>query len=213
MASLAALLSIGPLACRGEEAKPARPVMKYATVLYDDPTSLPDETHEWLLICTIVQMKWSCQQRSALAGSRRQRPKSIILKGSGCSLLPMPTSARHIVTMLTVALAGCGLTGCGTINEKIAAGVSDASRRRSAECPRTRRRVPGPRNMMNICGSASESACCRRPNGARKPSPRPQSRIRLARTTGISVNAFFCTRTGTHPRIKSEGMLRSKTLR
>ena len=38
----------------------------------------------------------------------------------------MPTSTRHIVTILTVALAGCGLTGCGTINEKIAAGVSDA---------------------------------------------------------------------------------------
>ena len=38
----------------------------------------------------------------------------------------MPTSARHIVTILTVALAGCGLSGCGTINEKLAAGVSDA---------------------------------------------------------------------------------------
>ena len=38
----------------------------------------------------------------------------------------MPTSARHIVTILSVALAGCGLTGCGTINEKLAAGVSDA---------------------------------------------------------------------------------------
>ncbi len=38
----------------------------------------------------------------------------------------MPTSARHIVTILTVALAGCGVSGCGTINEKIAAGVSDA---------------------------------------------------------------------------------------
>ena len=38
----------------------------------------------------------------------------------------MPTSARHIVTIVTVALAGCGLTGCGTINEKLAAGVSDA---------------------------------------------------------------------------------------
>jgi hypothetical protein len=35
----------------------------------------------------------------------------------------MPTSARHIVAILTVALAGCG---CGSINEKIAAGVSDA---------------------------------------------------------------------------------------
>jgi hypothetical protein len=58
--------------------------------------------------------------------SGRQRPKSIILKGSGFNLLPMPTSARHIVTILTVGLAGCGLSGCGTINEKIAAGVSDA---------------------------------------------------------------------------------------
>jgi hypothetical protein len=38
----------------------------------------------------------------------------------------MPISARHIVTIVTVALAGCGLTGCGTINEKLAAGISDA---------------------------------------------------------------------------------------
>jgi len=38
----------------------------------------------------------------------------------------MPTSARHIFAILTVALAGYGLTGCGSINEKIAAGVSDA---------------------------------------------------------------------------------------
>jgi hypothetical protein len=38
----------------------------------------------------------------------------------------MPTSARHIVTIITVALAGCGMVGCGTINEKLAAGVSDA---------------------------------------------------------------------------------------
>ena len=28
--------------------------------------------------------------------------------------------------ILAVALAGCSLSGCGTINEKIAAGVSDA---------------------------------------------------------------------------------------
>jgi hypothetical protein len=39
----------------------------------------------------------------------------------------MPTSARHIIIrLLTVALAGVGLVGCGTVNEKIAAGVSDA---------------------------------------------------------------------------------------
>ena len=41
-------------------------------------------------------------------------------------LLPMKTSARHIVTIIAVALAGCGVSGCGTINEKLAAGVSDA---------------------------------------------------------------------------------------
>ena len=52
--------------------------------------------------------------------------KSIILKECGYNLLQMPTSARHIVTILTVALAGCGIAGCGTINERIAAGVSDA---------------------------------------------------------------------------------------
>ena len=38
----------------------------------------------------------------------------------------MPTSARQIVTILTVALAGCGMAGCGTINERIAAGICDA---------------------------------------------------------------------------------------
>ena len=38
----------------------------------------------------------------------------------------MLTSARHILVIVTVALAGCGLSGCGSINEKIAAGVSDA---------------------------------------------------------------------------------------
>jgi hypothetical protein len=38
----------------------------------------------------------------------------------------MQTSARQIVTLLTVALAGCGVGACGTINEKLAAGVSDA---------------------------------------------------------------------------------------
>ena len=38
----------------------------------------------------------------------------------------MPTSARHIATLLTVALAGCGVSACGTINEKLAGGISDA---------------------------------------------------------------------------------------
>ena len=38
----------------------------------------------------------------------------------------MPTSTRHIAMIVAVALAACGLGGCGTINEKISAGVSDA---------------------------------------------------------------------------------------
>lgn len=38
----------------------------------------------------------------------------------------MTTSARHIATLLTVALAGCGVSACGTINEKLAAGISDS---------------------------------------------------------------------------------------
>jgi len=38
----------------------------------------------------------------------------------------MPTSARHIVTIATVALAGCGLAACGSVNQKISGTVSDA---------------------------------------------------------------------------------------
>jgi hypothetical protein len=38
----------------------------------------------------------------------------------------MPIRARHIVAVVAVALAGLGLSGCGTINEKLAAGMSDA---------------------------------------------------------------------------------------
>lgn len=38
----------------------------------------------------------------------------------------MSTSARHIVTIATVVLAGYGLAGCGTVNQKISGTVSDA---------------------------------------------------------------------------------------
>lgn len=39
----------------------------------------------------------------------------------------MPASAHQIILLVAAtALLGSGLTGCGTINEKIAAGVSDA---------------------------------------------------------------------------------------
>ena len=33
---------------------------------------------------------------------------------------------RHIATLVALSLAGFALSGCGTINEKLAAGVSDA---------------------------------------------------------------------------------------
>ena len=38
----------------------------------------------------------------------------------------MPILTRHIVIILALLLAGFALGGCGTINEKLAAGVSDA---------------------------------------------------------------------------------------
>ena len=38
----------------------------------------------------------------------------------------MPILTRHIATFVALSLAGFVLSGCGTINEKLAAGVSDA---------------------------------------------------------------------------------------
>ncbi len=38
----------------------------------------------------------------------------------------MPIKSRHILTIAALALAGCALSGCGTINEKLAGGISDA---------------------------------------------------------------------------------------
>ena len=37
----------------------------------------------------------------------------------------MPTSARLLTTLLALALAGCALGGCGTVNEKLSAGTAD----------------------------------------------------------------------------------------
>jgi hypothetical protein len=37
----------------------------------------------------------------------------------------MPISARHLLIALAVAPLACGLGGCGTINEKLAAGMGD----------------------------------------------------------------------------------------
>jgi hypothetical protein len=52
--------------------------------------------------------------------------QSIIRKDQSCSLPPMPIRARHIAAIVAAALAGLGLSGCGTINEKLAAGMSDS---------------------------------------------------------------------------------------
>ena len=38
----------------------------------------------------------------------------------------MSIRTRPILVLVAVAFAGCSLSGCGTINEKISAGVSDA---------------------------------------------------------------------------------------
>jgi hypothetical protein len=37
----------------------------------------------------------------------------------------MPVSVRHLAVVATLVLLGGGLTGCGTINEKIADGAGD----------------------------------------------------------------------------------------
>ncbi len=37
----------------------------------------------------------------------------------------MPIRPGHLAVLLAVALLACGLTGCGTINEKLAVGASD----------------------------------------------------------------------------------------
>jgi hypothetical protein len=38
----------------------------------------------------------------------------------------MPINIRQLAIVIAVALPACGLSACGTINEKLAAGVSDA---------------------------------------------------------------------------------------
>ena len=55
----------------------------------------------------------------------RVRPKSIILKGESCNFLPMLIRVRHILTIVAISLAGSALSGCGTINEKLSAGMGD----------------------------------------------------------------------------------------
>jgi hypothetical protein len=62
-----------------------------------------------------------------MAGQRNRHaalnPSSF--KRHGLKALPMPVRAHHIATILALALAGFALGGCGTINEKLAAGAGD----------------------------------------------------------------------------------------
>jgi hypothetical protein len=37
----------------------------------------------------------------------------------------MPTSARPLAIVFALAMAGCPLAGCGTVNEKLSAGTAD----------------------------------------------------------------------------------------
>jgi len=53
-------------------------------------------------------------------------PKSIIREGQSGNVLLMLIRVRHIATIIALSLAGGALSGCGTINEKLAGGVSDA---------------------------------------------------------------------------------------
>jgi hypothetical protein len=52
-------------------------------------------------------------------------PKSIFFKGHDSRVLMMPASAHHIATIVALAVAGFALAGCGTINEKLSAGMGD----------------------------------------------------------------------------------------
>ena len=38
----------------------------------------------------------------------------------------MPISIRHLAIIVAVALPACGLSGCSSINERLAAGITDA---------------------------------------------------------------------------------------
>ena len=54
------------------------------------------------------------------------RLKSIILKDQAGNFPSMPIRTRHIVAIAALSLASPALTGCGTVNERLSGGVSDA---------------------------------------------------------------------------------------
>jgi len=44
----------------------------------------------------------------------------------GCTIKQMPPCAHPFFLLVVAAIQACNLAGCGTINERMAAGVSDA---------------------------------------------------------------------------------------
>jgi hypothetical protein len=104
--------ALGPLQLRSSKDAPiARHPIWLSRYLYDCTKNV--------VLSTKMRLGW--QRRGPQGGA-----KSIILKGLGRNLPPMPIRLRHIVTIVALSLAGAALCGCGTINEKLAAGVSDA---------------------------------------------------------------------------------------
>jgi hypothetical protein len=61
----------------------------------------------------------------------------------------MPINTRHLAIALAAALLARGLSGCGTINAKLAAGVTDAIPQWAGGWPADARPVRGPRNTTN----------------------------------------------------------------
>jgi hypothetical protein len=61
----------------------------------------------------------------------------------------MSIIARHLAAVFAFTLLSCSLTGCASINEKLAAGLSELSPIGPVACLRTRRPVPAPRNTTS----------------------------------------------------------------
>ena len=77
----------------------------------------------YLYVCT---NKMVLSTRSGWLAKTGGDPTSIMCKGQNGNFLLMPIRACHIATIIALSLAGGALSGCGTINEKLAGGVSDA---------------------------------------------------------------------------------------
>jgi hypothetical protein len=52
-------------------------------------------------------------------------PKSIFIKGHGLIVLPMLIRARHIATIVALALVGLSFCGCSSVNERMGPAIAD----------------------------------------------------------------------------------------